>query len=210
MEGDARWIDRLSGPGPFWAFGVNLVVACAVEAESQPQEKPPSVVARYERRSMNECSKRTRSEIRGTIEMRGRYLRTLSGPRFTDARADEPADERGINGLMLELIAKARLHPAMDVGAGFGYIGLWGEGFKSVHRFTGIPLSAKVRPFAFRVRPDYRGALGFWQEAFNVKYEITAIFPPGYTAERFGSAESNYSAKVDYVPSVGFGFEVRF
>jgi hypothetical protein len=216
LEGDARWIDRLSGPGPFGALGASLVVACAVEPQRKPGQGQPSDpgetdVQRYVVRYLNDCSKPTRAiDVRGRVEVRGRYLWKLSGPRFTDPSAAAHVDGRGINGMMLDVLAKTRVHPMLDVGLGVGYIGLWGDGFEAQHRLVFIPLSAAVRPFAFTVRPDNRAELGFWQRGFSVKYELLAIAPPGYEGADFGNTDTAYSAKVDYVPSVGIAFDVRF
>jgi hypothetical protein len=194
MEGDARWIDRLSGPGPFWALGVNLVVACGIDRDGPL----------YARGDISSCDDRA-ADVRSIVELRGRYLWKLSGPLFTDT----PGDQRDMGGLMLDVLASTRLHPMLDVGAGVGYIGLWGDGFEAQHRFTIIPVSTALRPFAFRVPPDYEGTLGFWQRAVSIKYEIITVVP-GYSGVDFGNAVTSYSTKVEYVSSVGITIDLRF
>jgi hypothetical protein len=194
-DADSRWIDKLSGPGPFKAYGLSLRALCAKDFEKRDRGQ------KYEVHGVGDC-RDWDPTMRHMLEVRGRYLRTYDGPLFSDT----PADTRSVKGLMFDVLVSARLNPVVDVGAGIGVVRFWGDGFDAQTGLTLIPASVTVTPFAIGVPPDYQGSR--WRRVLGIQYEALYIHR-GFSGRDFGNTATSYSTKREYLSSVGIVLDLR-
>jgi len=163
------WLEELSGPGPFQGPGVAVPVFCMKDSEHV-------------------------SCWRGVDPAPNRRLlvgvaRLGSGHnlRFKDL-PDTPDNRREVKVLQISGVYMFRVLAAVDVGFGAGTMRFSGAGFEPLWRFTLIPGSVSVHPFAF---------IDGWKKnpwAHVVRAEIeTSFVTQGLKASQFGTPASSFS-----------------
>jgi len=187
-----EWLEKMSGPGPFWGFGGYARVYCVNKDHEgvwfcwRPQEN-----ARPEHE-------------RHILEIGAGYFKTFDGkPRFYDT----PNDTRRIQMVRLEGRYYYRFHKALDAGVGFGmrrYSGDDNSGdFTPFTRWNVTPASIVFVPLALAQRDDQ--PINPWLRLVKLHLEETYI--GGISGADFKSA-SNYKTKGEFLGSLAVEFDL--
>jgi hypothetical protein len=182
------WLEELSGPGPFRGYVVSFPVLCVRDGELIPcyKELPPNSTAE------DAAKFRPKRMIYVSVGSLG----SDNHLRFKDL-PDTPENRREVNVLQVSGLYMFRLHPAVDVGAGAGTMRLSGmshDDFDPIWRFTLVPATVAVRPFAL---------VNQWKDnrwAGLVRGELeTSFVTQGFTAEEFGAPASTFKTGPEFL-----------
>ena len=179
------WLEELSGPGPFRGYVLSFPVLCVRDGQLVPcyKQLPPH--------STEDDAVKFRPKRMVYVSVGS--LGSDDHLRFKDL-PDTPENRREVNVLQVSGLYMFRLHPAVDVGAGAGTMRLSGEGFDAIWRFTLVPTSVAVRPFAFvKEWKDSR-----WAGMIRGELE-TSFVTAGFTAEQFGTPASSFKTGPEFL-----------
>jgi len=157
QDGIVAWIDRLSGPGPFFGPVIEWRTFCTFASVSPD----------------NSCF--GDRNIKRTLVLRAGWLTSFDNKRFDDT----PTDTRAVHMVLVDPIYVSRIHPTLDVGAGAGFLVLTGDGFDPVTRFVLTPLSVSFVPFGDTGKR--------WARVFQVRFEERIITKGLSGRENFNS-----------------------
>jgi hypothetical protein len=167
------WLEELSGPGPFHGWVLAAPVLCTNDS------------------GITSCA--PRSGVKRLVFVSVGRLGSGDNLRFKDL-PDTPENRREVHVLQVSGSYMFRLHPAVDVGVGAGTMRFSGEGFEPLWRFTLVPATVGVRPFAL---------IAEWKDsrwAHLVRGEIeTSLVVRGFTASQFGTPASTFSAGPEFL-----------
>jgi hypothetical protein len=173
LEGWWDWLDALSGPGPYWGFGVGQTLLCQ-----------PASSTDFERL----CWREDR-ELRQVVEARASWLWwTFGEQRFQD----DPGDVRSVRAFSLDGFYLVRINDDfdIDVGPGVGLLRFSGDGFDPIYRFTVTPLSFSIAPFAKAAQPAAR----------NFRLRLDSMYvPKGFTGQDFGNFVTTFETNGEFL-----------
>jgi hypothetical protein len=180
------WFEQLSGPGPFRqkypiVSGIGFRVLCGSKSEGGAH----GYWERYgaDRDNTRPCLEST-SDVKWYIYAHYSYLTTGDRSQFNETV------QRAINAHTVNVYARLRVNPAVDLGMGVGgtYFtdGRGAGSFNAIGDFTLTPVSLQVRPFQFF--RDNR-----FTRSIAVEYN-QAIRYKSLTSVDFGGAAGGYSA----------------
>ncbi|HEY7446998.1 MAG TPA: hypothetical protein VH702_02560 [Vicinamibacterales bacterium] len=176
LEGWWDWLDALSGPGPYWGFGLSHTFCV------------PGVGAS----GQTSCWKETRTDrFEQRLETRVSWLVWDPGGRFED----DPADRGSANVWALDGLYLFRLGGRfqVDVGTGMGLMRFFGrdqtgnEKFEAIYRFTITPVSFSFAPFATKD--------GDW---FRLRLDSTYV-PQGFEGRDFGNLVTTFRTSGEFL-----------
>jgi hypothetical protein len=180
-----RFLENLSGPGPFMAVTGGIPIACG------EGDRVGTIT-----RTRSWCWDDAAPGLRQIISLRPTVGWTIDDrPRLSDT----PQDRRDVWFVGADAVGYFRLHPMLDVGAGGGITRFAGEGFEAFWRPTFIPVSVTVAPFAGN---GPAGSLSPARRFLKLRFE-GAYFPIGFTGADFGHPESSYQTSGEWVFSAG-------
>lgn len=182
LEGWWDWLDALSGPGPYWGFGVGhtfCVPGLAPDGQS--------------------CWKETRKDrFEQRLEARVSWLIWDPGGRFPD----DPNDLGSANVWALEGFYLFRLGGRfqVDVGPGIGLLRFFGKNssgeqpFDAIYRFTISPVSFSFAPFAPKG--------GDW---FRLRLDSLYV-PQGFDGRDFGNGVTSFKTNGEFLTRMAIVF----
>jgi hypothetical protein len=179
-----EWLERMSGP-KLAGFGTDLHVLCL---DGAGRRFP--CTRWFGLKDENFEFANIRHEVDARVGFYWAY-----GDRF----ADDPGDRRSIRAL--KMVGMYRFHPntVISVGAGAGFLPLFGEGFESVSRGVLTPLSLVVMPF------KGGGVLG---RAFMMRLE-NSFLVGGVDGRDFGNTQTAFETGSEWNTSFAVGFDFR-
>jgi len=119
--------------------------------------------------------------------------------RFKDLPGEAPLNRAPVHLKAVSALYLFRVHPAVDVGPGIGFMRLSGDGFEAFNRFTFTPASVSVSPFAFVP------AWGHNRYAHIVRVEIdTSFVPQGFKGSDFGNAQTTFDSGPEFLTRAAF------
>jgi hypothetical protein len=185
------FIESLSGPGPFHGGGGYWRLACGKAANPRVEtwDADPN------------CFDDSSERIRHLVEVRGLIAATDGGER--PVLIADPADKRKVWVHKIDVVAAYRILPALDVGAGGGYIGFKVDGGPNVYRPILVPMSVTYAPLAVKGR-NYG-----WSRLLRIRLDVNYI-PFGFTGADWGKPDistSDYSTDGNWVLSGGLLFD---
>jgi hypothetical protein len=167
------WLEELSGPGPFHGFVLAAPVFCMNGDERvscwKGLDHPPN---------------------RLLFVSVGR-LGSGDNLRFKDL-PDTPENRLEVNVLQISGVYMFRVHTAVDVGLGVGAMWVSGKDLDTQGRLTLIPVSAAVRPFAFKWPKSP------WAHIMRAEVE-TSWVTRGFNAKQFGVPASSFSTGPEFL-----------
>jgi hypothetical protein len=173
-SGWLAWLEELSGPGPFSGFVVSAPVLCTRDGEVVSCWSPISPPKRVVNVSVG-------------------WLGSGHNLRFKDL-PDTPDNRRGVDVLQVSGAYLFRLHPAFDAGLGAGFMRFSGDGFEAQWRFTLVPITGSVRPFALVDKWKHAR----WASILRAEME-TSFVTSGFKASQFGSSTSTFSSGPEFL-----------
>ena len=192
QAGVIRWIEKLSGPGPFFGAGFEIYGLCYAAEKDSIEAADPEATTRRTWFFDPNCARAARDRQRLTV---GVQWSKLFGD--NDLQYDElavPEDQR--DGVWLTtFLASADLGVAraLDVGAGIGFMHFSGIQPGSFTRLALEPLRVTLKPLA--MQPVTSGGMrsAYRREWLQLRLVMTVI-PGGFDAEDFGAIPGSYSS----------------
>jgi hypothetical protein len=195
-----KWIQQLSGPGPFELQGVTVTFGCVAGRKVPPvvtSDNPP--IYRY---LFCDAANNWKSVTRFYAVT----FATGDGENNLTFPASVPKLERVSASIYLGTGA-FRLHEAIDLGTSAGFMRFSGTPDKAVTKFVIVPY-AGVRPFT--VFKGSNKALDYIKRGFEVKGGLI-IFPQSFKLSDFGAIDGpDFNEYVEASLFYGFRFTVVF
>jgi hypothetical protein len=198
------WLEELSGPGPFRGDMLWVPVAC--------RDRAPALVDTDEPSRWHACLVRVTTDkeqkskqkqpVPLLVAVKFGWFRSNNGPRFKDLPATDPDNQGRVSVLPVSGLFLLRLHRAVDVGAGAGFLRVSGKGFDPLYRLSLTPISASVTPLALNCA---------WQEkrwAYIIRAEFeTSYIRGGFKGTDFNNTRTSFKSGPEVLTRVGFAID---
>jgi hypothetical protein len=182
QEGWWEWLEKLSGPGPYHGYGVELRAFCV-----QPDG------------TLLPCLSDHSPEIRHLVLLRVSHLWSGDKPRFSDT----PTDRGQVNVTRVEPEYMYRMHPSLDLGVGVGFMRFSGSGFDPIYRLTLTPQASFV-PFAL----TQSSATRRWARVLRLRFSATYV-TKGFKGADFGNLTTDFFKSGEFLwNGAGRGFPI--
>jgi hypothetical protein len=201
-----KWIQELSGPGPFELNGVTVTFGCEIDRQAKQPDRQSPAAYRY-----LFCDKA--NNWKTVKRFYGVTLATGDGENNLTFPAGLPKLERTTASIFLATGA-FRLEEWIDVGSSAGFMRFSGTPEISVTKFVIDPFIS-VRPVSAIARLAGRNtdnrAADFFARAFEVKGGVI-IFPQGFRLSDFGAIGGpvDWEGNVEISAHIGFRITVVF
>jgi hypothetical protein len=174
-----KWIQELSGPGPFELSGVSVTFGCTGSNPNRVLTEGPPVY-RVLFCDRNPDSWRTVKRFWGVTVATGDGKNNLVFPAGIDSLERVSASVYLVRGM-------ARVHPAVDVGSASGFMRFTARPGITVSKFVIDPVVA-FRPFAAGMTrtSTHDAALDFFARSVELNAGVF-IFPQGFRVTDFGA-----------------------
>jgi hypothetical protein len=187
FEGFMRWLERLSGPGPFSGPVFGVPIPC-------DYLRPDGFIFKDCPWSLPQLDTKLTVEIgrlRGTSDL------DYGGAQLTD-------DERRVIMWTFHALYEIRLHPSFDVGVGAGLLRFKGDPslFDGFWRVAFEPVRATARPLLWF--GDGTGSP--WKRVLKVRLG-TLWIPEGFTERDFGAVGPWRSEDLEIPVSLSIGLD---
>jgi hypothetical protein len=194
QTGFVRWLERLSGPGPFTGAGVQIDGLCFGAEKSRPTEEDPERSTTRRWFFDVNCGRAARNQGRLTI---GAELSKLSGKNTLQYDAGIPADQTDHVGATLFLVdANVGVDRPLDIGAAAGFIHFTGFPGGSLSRFVVEPIRLTLKPLAI-ARGEVSAAQAYRREWLQLRL-VATIIPGGFDAEDFGAIPGTFQSGTEF------------
>jgi hypothetical protein len=209
-----RWLDELSGPGPFNGAEFDTRLYCFAKVAPRASNDTQTGEQSYRYRdgdnvrtfalpgAISHCmfGKVDRTKRRyASFNLPISYQRTHR----TNLEFDEEPDlRRRVNVFSLRPAFWIRPARSVEVGAGFGYYRFWGTRFDGFNRVSVEPLQFDVKPVAL-IRDLVHGSkplLGIPDSQYDQIISLRTafiVFPQGFSAEDFRARPGTFNVDVD-------------
>jgi hypothetical protein len=207
QAGFIRWLERLSGPGPFVGGGVEVYALCYGVRKDQPVDPDASGDRAASWFFDANCGRAARDRRRVTI---GAQWARLAGNNTLQYDASVPAalTDRVSATLFLATADVGVVRP-LDVGASAGFIRFAGAPPGAFTRPAIEPLRLTWKPLA--MRPVGRGPNGtipadaaaalYRREWLQIRLVVT-LLPGGFDAEDFGAIPGTFHSGTEVQSNV--------
>jgi hypothetical protein len=187
QAGFIRWLEKLSGPGPFVGAGLEVYGLCYGLRVADPGETPdPNRKWFWD----GNCRRASRDQQRLTVGVQFSKLVGDNGLLYDET---VPEDLRDSVGATLFLgSADLGVMRALDVGAGVGFVRFTGMPSAGFTRVALEPLRVTWKPLTMRSRGADSAAM-YKREWLQVRLVMT-VLPGGFDAEDFGAIPGSYSS----------------
>jgi len=194
QAGFIRWLEKLSGPGPFYGGGFELYGFC------YGKKKDDSIAPDFTGDALSaskpqwffdvNCGKANRTSKRLTV---GVQFSKLWGDNNLQYDASVPEEQRDTVAATIFLgSADFGVDRALDVGAGLGFIHFTNTPPGGFSRVLVEPLRVTWKPLTMR-RATASAADLYQREWLQFRLVMT-VLPGGFDAEDFGAIPGSYSS----------------
>jgi hypothetical protein len=192
QTGFFRWLERLSGPGPFYGTGFELYGVCFGVKKDSAKDSDAETAQRKSATWFPGvgCGQAARRD-----GDRGLKIDRVSiGVQYSWMRGDNrlqydpsvPADQTdSVDATVFMGIADFGFVRALDLGAGFGFVRFSGMPSPAFSHVMFEPIRVTVKPLALKKASTYK------DEALQLRVVMTVI-PSGFDAEDFGAIPGTY------------------
>lgn len=189
QAGFIRWLEKLSGPGPFVGGGLEIYGLCyAAEKDSIDGPEPAATQPRNWFFDVN-CARAARDRQRLTI---GIQFAKMTGD--NDLLYDESVPENlrdSVSATTLMGSADLSLTRSLDVGVGLGFIHFGGSPRGSFSRVALEPIRVTLKPLAMRPTGG-RSLMELYKQEWLQLRVVMTVLPGGFDAEDFGAVPGSY------------------
>jgi hypothetical protein len=195
QTGFIRWLERLSGPGPFVGGGLEINALCyGVQKDRAIDPDASSDRAAAWFWDAN-CGRAARDRRRITV---GASWARMVGDNTLQYDAAVPPDlTRRVTASMFLANADVGVVRSIDVGAAVGFTQFSGAPPGSFTRPTIEPLRVTWKPLAMKPMPLQTGAAdaraAYRREWLQIRLAVT-VLPGGFDAEDFGAIPGSYKS----------------
>ena len=198
QTGFIRWLERLSGPGPFVGGGIEIYALCrGVETD-----RPGGVAAEGEQAASwfwdANCGRASRDHRRVTF---GASWARMVGNNTLQYDASVPSDlTKRVTASMFLLNADVGVVRSIDLGAAVGFTQFSGAPPGAFSRATAEPLRITWKPLAMKPvsqRPTAEEARAAYRREWLQVRMVVTVLPGGFKAEDFGAIPGSYRSKTE-------------
>jgi hypothetical protein len=194
QAGFIRWLEKLSGPGPFYGAGFDLYGFCyGVKKETSltPDFTEDALTTQQRRWFFDvNCGKANRTSKRLTV---GVQFSKLWGDNNLQYDPAVPEDQRDTVAATIFLgSADFGVDRALDIGAGLGFIHFTNTPAAGFSRVLVEPLRVTWKPLTMRRAAASADNL-YRREWLQFRLVMT-VLPGGFDAEDFGAIPGSYSS----------------
>ena len=194
QAGFIRWLEKLSGPGPFYGPGFDLYGFCygikknsSIDYDLTDEQLRTNTYAPSWFWNVN-CGKANRTSRRLTI---GVQDPKLWGDNNLEYDATVPEDQRDtVTATIFLGSADFGVDRSLDVGAGLGFVHFTGTPAGGFSRAVLEPLRVTFKPLTMR-RATASGPNLYRREWLQFRLVMT-VLPGGFDAEDFGAIPGSY------------------
>jgi hypothetical protein len=214
-----RWLDELSGPGPFNGYDMEVRLLCRMVPARHVNDKDRDgqrynfPKAEYSTRSfvpipgvLTHCifDKDTPADRQRVASFNVGFSHQWTRRTNLDYEVD-PARERKITVYSVRPSVWARPARSIEIGAGMGVYWFEGDGFDRFTRVSIEPLLFNVKPVALFRDMLRRGPIdGFPDTQLDQLLSLRVglvMFPAGFNAEDFGARPGSFNVGADKMSS---------
>ena len=198
------WLEELSGPGPFRGDVLWVPVMCrdrapALVETAEPGRWHPCLVRVT---TLKEQEATRKQPVPVLVAVKFGWFRSNNGPRFKDLPATDPDNQGRVSALPVSGLFLFRVHRAVDVGAGAGFLRVSGKGFDPLYRLSLTPFSASVTPLALNCA---------WQDhpwAYILRAEFeTSYIRGGFKGSDFNNTRTAFKSGPEVLTRLGFAID---
>lgn len=197
QAGFVRWLEKLSGPGPFVGAGIEIYGLC-YGAEKALATDPETV----ERSSATarwffdpNCGRAARDQRRLTVGVQLSRLVGDNGLQYDDSVPVKLHDTVGASIFMGT--ADVGVHRSLDVGSALGFVHFTGAPPGAFSRLMIEPIRVTWKPLAMKPVPANASAAearaAYRREWLQIRVVMT-VLPGGFDAEDFGAIPGSYKS----------------
>lgn len=198
QAGFIRWLEKLSGPGPFVGAGIEIYGLCygaekALATDPDPVERADNTGARWF--FDPNCGRAARDQRRLTI---GVQLSRLVGDNGLQYDESVPAKLHDTVGASIFMgTADLGVHRSLDVGSALGFVHFTGAPPGGFSRVMIEPIRVTWKPLAMKPVPANASAAearaAYRREWLQIRVVMT-VLPGGFDAEDFGAIPGSYKS----------------
>lgn len=199
QAGFVRWLEKLSGPGPFVGAGLEIYGLCYGVEKALPTD--PEVTERAAAAAGPQwffdpnCGRAARDQRRLTVGVQLSKLVGDNGLQYDDSVPAKLHDTVGASIFMGT--ADLGVHRSLDVGAALGFVHFTGAPPGGFSRVMLEPIRVTWKPLAMKpVSPNASAAearAAYRREWLQIRVVMT-VLPGGFDAEDFGAIPGSYKS----------------
>jgi hypothetical protein len=198
QTGFIRWLERLSGPGPFVGGGIELSVLCRGVETERPGGVAPEGEATPSWFWDANCGHASRDHRRVTI---GASWARMVGNNTLQYDATVPDNlKKRVTASMFLLNADLGVARSIDVGAAVGFTQFSGTPPGPFSRAVAEPLRITWKPLAMKPvspRPTAEEARAAYRREWLQVRMVVTVLPGGFKAEDFGAIPGSYRSSTE-------------
>lgn len=206
------WLDRLSGPGPFWGADVAIAMRCpsGPRMDTTPQQLPPSTRTTSEGIVVSCPGER--------LDRKHSNWYLILGASGTGRNhlnyGDQPSDESKAIGIFkMGSAFDYTLLPFLDVGVGGGFLYFFGPRFPNFAHPYVQPFRISIRPLLLGWRSEPRSKDPEYIRKLEKRGWLLINFDLNIIAgtidgSSFGAPGDPWRVENDVVPEIGIGLDV--
>ncbi len=201
QAGFIRWLEKLSGPGPFVGVGLEIYGLCyAAEKDSITAPEPAAAEPRRWFFDVN-CARAARDRQRLTIGVQFSKMIGDNELQYDPSVPDDLHDTVGATAFLAS--ADLSVTRALDLGVGLGFLHFTGAPPGSITRVALEPIRVTWKPLAMRPAGTTNLAGLYKREWLQLRLVMTVI-PGGFDAEDFGAIPGSYRSGTEVQANMYF------
>lgn len=192
QAGFIRWLEKLSGPGPFVGTGIEIYGLCyGAEKATVAAQDSSAAEAKTWFWDVN-CARSARDRQRITVGVQFAKMWGNNNLQYDEEAVPENLRDT-VGATVLLGSADLGVARALDVGAGVGFIHFTGAPPGGFSRVLFEPLRVTWKPLASRPSAGISSAQLYKREWLQLRLVMTVI-PKGFDAEDFGAIPGSYKS----------------
>jgi hypothetical protein len=190
QAGFIRWLEKLSGPGPFVGGGLEIYGLCyGAEKASISAPEPPGTEPRRWFFDVN-CARAARDRQRLTIGVQFAKMVGNNNLQYDESVPENFRDTVGATAFLGS--ADLTVARPLDLGVGLGFLHFTGTAPGSFTRVAIEPIRVTWKPLAMRPSASEDGLRGLYRREWLQLRLVMTVIPGGFDAEDFGAIPGSY------------------
>jgi len=187
-----RWIDELSGPGPFHGYQYEWRVVCGGRPGSSERKQDDKRSLLFALGGIGPCliDRVPKNDRRvWSVNTSVGWFSATRNPLLPDAAEDR----RKVDLTTFEATVMWQPYVGVDVGTGVGVYWFGGAAFDSFSRTALLPLRVDARP-AELINRDVDKSRWWWTAMLGARFDV-AVIPRGFDAADFGAPPRRFASR---------------
>jgi len=199
------WLDRLSGPGPFWGIDFDMQVNCPSRASSSVNQGNRFKVLAANIVISCPDERFDKRHVNWYLTPGLGWTKQLN--HLGDVPPTNPDATKAIGTDKLGTAIDYTVAPAVDIGAGAGFLYFYGPRFVNFARPYVQPFRVAIRPGLFKPGASTESTSSTVRGALAINFSVTMIVGT-IAGSDFGVPASSFHVHNEFVPEVGISLDV--